>query len=53
VVIAWSYPAFIDDHWPQEARQIETAPVGTQLTLPEPPGGPWMFTVTLSSGGLS
>ena len=38
--------------WPREARQIKTAPVGTQLTLPEPPGEPWMFTVTVRSGGV-
>jgi hypothetical protein len=53
LVVAWSYPAFIDDHWPQEARQIGTARVGTHLTLPIPPGGPWTFTVTVRSGGLS
>jgi len=53
LVVAWSYPAFIDEHWPQEAREILTSPVGTHLTLPEPPGGPWTFEVTVRSGGLS
>ncbi len=53
LVAGWSYPAFIDDHWSQEAREIETAPAGTRLTLPEPPGGPWTFQVTVRSGGAS
>ena len=53
LVVAWSYPAFIDEHWPQEAQEIQSAAVGTHLTLPEPPGGPWTFEVTVRSGGLS
>jgi hypothetical protein len=47
LVVAWSYPAFTDDHWPQEARQIEIAPAGTHLSLPEPPGGPWTVAITV------
>ena len=47
LVVAWSYPAFIDDHWPQEAREIDTAPTGTHLSLPEPPGGPWTVAITV------
>jgi hypothetical protein len=47
LVVAWSYPPFIDDHWPQEASEIDTAPPGRHLSLPEPPGPPWTVDVTV------
>lgn len=47
LVAAWQYPAFVNYHWPQEARTILTAAPGTHLSLPIPPYPPWAVTVTV------
>jgi hypothetical protein len=46
LIADWSYPALADDHWPQEAKVIVTAPPGTHLTLPIPPLAPWSVDIT-------
>ncbi|HYA00419.1 MAG TPA: hypothetical protein VEK76_08725 [Candidatus Binatia bacterium] len=47
LVVAWQYPAFTDDHWPQEAAEIASSPPGAHLTLPIPPFPPWSVDVTV------
>ncbi len=47
LVAAWSYPAYPNDHWPQEARTILDAQPGTHLSLPIPPWAPWAVDVTV------
>lgn len=42
----WGDAPFVNDHWPQEARSIMTAPPGTRLLLPIPPGGQWVVDIT-------
>jgi hypothetical protein len=37
----WTYPRFVDYHWPTEAKTITTAGPGTREVLPIPPGPPW------------
>lgn len=47
LVAMWTYPAFPDDHWAQEARAITSSKPGTHLTLPIPPEPPWSVDVTV------
>jgi hypothetical protein len=46
LVANWTYPAFPDDHWAQEAQLINTSPAGTYLELPIPPAA-WVVAVTV------
>ncbi|MFI5286940.1 MAG: hypothetical protein ACHQ4F_11540, partial [Candidatus Dormibacteria bacterium] len=41
----WGYSAFMNYHWPQEVRTIETSAPGTHLVLPIPPGGGWAVDI--------
>jgi hypothetical protein len=43
----WGYTPFVNDHWPQEARTIETSAPGTKLMLPVPPGNGWAIDITV------
>jgi len=43
----WGYTPFVNDHWPQEARTIETSAPGTKLLLPVPPGNGWAVDITV------
>ena len=45
LVAAWSYPPFVDYHWPQEAAAIDRAAAGTREIVPIPPGPPWTVEV--------
>jgi len=46
-ITAWTYPAFVDYNWAQEANRIDTARPGTHLVLTIPPGPPWAVDVTV------
>jgi hypothetical protein len=46
-IAEWSYPAFVDYGWAQEASHISAAQPGTRLVLTIPPGPPWAVDVTV------
>lgn len=43
----WGYTPFVNYHWPQEVRTIQTAKPGTHLVLPIPPGNGWAVDITV------
>jgi hypothetical protein len=44
IILDWRYPAFKDFHFDEHARRFESAPIGTQATIPiNPPG--WSLTL--------
>lgn len=50
LVFAWSYPPFVDFHWPREARTIDDAKAGVRVTVPINPGPPWTVVVVAKGG---
>lgn len=45
LIAAWTYPPFTDDHWPEAARTIASAPPGTHLVFPINPFPPWSVDI--------
>jgi hypothetical protein len=41
----WGYTPFVNYHWPQEVRTIQTAAPGMHLVLPIPPGNGWAVNI--------
>ncbi|HWR59185.1 MAG TPA: hypothetical protein VN328_09885 [Thermodesulfovibrionales bacterium] len=45
IIMDWRYPAFTDFNFREHAHRFESAPIGTQVTIPiNPPG--WTMTLT-------
>jgi uncharacterized membrane protein len=45
IILDWRYPAFKDFNFREYAHQFESAPIGTQTTIPiNPPG--WAMVLT-------